>query len=207
MARVLREIDADVVGVQELDAHPGVEAGRDQWALLAQLAGYVAIPGPTRRRAGADYGNGVFTRLPIVSHALVDLSLAGREPRGAIDATLDHLGAQVRVVVTHLGLRRSERREQGQRLIAHLSDCGAAVSVLMGDFNEWLASSASLRRLHHLFGRPASVATFPSLWPLVGLDRIWIRPATALRGLRAHRSVTARLASDHLPIIADLAQP
>jgi endonuclease/exonuclease/phosphatase family metal-dependent hydrolase len=207
VARVLREIDADVVGVQELDARPGVEHGYDQWVLLAALAGYVAIPGPTLHRADAAYGNGIFTRLPIVSHALLDLSIPRREPRGAIDATLAHAGAHIRVVVTHLGLRRSERREQGQRLIAHLSECQAAVSVLMGDFNEWFASSAALRRLHRLFGRPTSVSTFPSLFPLMSLDRIWLRPTDALRGLRAHRSRTARIASDHLPIIADLVLP
>lgn len=204
---MLREIDADVVGIQELDARPGVEHGYDQWVRLAELAGYLAIPGPTLRRADAAYGNGIFTRLPIVSHTLLDLSLAGREPRGAIDATLDHGGAHIRVVVTHLGLRRSERREQGHRLIAHLSDCQAAVSVLMGDFNEWFASSAALRRLHRLFGQPTSVSTFPSVLPLMSLDRIWIRPTGALRGLRAQRSLLARLASDHLPVVADLALP
>ena len=204
---MLREIDADVVGIQELDARPGIEHGYDQWVLLAALAGYVAIPGPTLRRADAAYGNGVFTRLPILSHALLDLSIPGREPRGAIDATLDHGGARIRVVVTHLGLRRSERREQGHRLIAHLSECQAAVSVLMGDFNEWFASSAALRRLHRLFGRPASVSTFPSLLPLMSLDRIWLRPTHALRGLRAHRSRAARVASDHLPIVADVVLP
>src|SRR5262245_49819871 len=75
VARVLREIDADVVGVQELDARAGTEGGHDQWLLLAQLAGYSAIPGPTLERDDASFGNGIFTRLPIVSHARVDLSL------------------------------------------------------------------------------------------------------------------------------------
>ena len=207
VARVLREIAADVVGVQELDARHGAEHGHDQWQLLAELAGYTAIPGPTLLREDAAYGNGILTRLPIVSDARVDLSRTGREPRGAIDATLDFTGARIRVVVTHLGLRRGERREQGLQLLAHLSDCNAAVSVLMGDFNEWLASSAALARVHRLFGEAAGVATFPSLLPLVSLDRIWVRPASALRGLRAHRSATARIASDHLPSVADLALP
>lgn len=207
VARVLEEIAADVVGVQELDARPGAEHGHDQWEILAQLAGYTVIPGPTLLRDDAAYGNGIFTRLPIVSDARVDLSLAGREPRGAIDATLDLAGSRIRVVVTHLGLGRRERREQGLQLLAHLRDCNAAVSVLMGDFNEWLASSAALARVHRLFGESASVATFPSLFPVVSLDRIWVRPTGALRGLRAHRSRSARIASDHLPIVADLALP
>lgn len=207
VARVLREIAADVVGVQELDARHGIEDGHDQWEILAELAGYAAIPGPTLLGENSSYGNGILTRLPIVSEARVDLSQSGREPRGAIDATFDLAGVAVRVVVTHLGLRRSERREQGLRLLAHLRDCDAAVSVLMGDFNEWFAPSAALARVHRLFGEAAGVATFPSPLPLVSLDRIWVRPASALRGLRAHKSRAARIASDHLPIVADLALP
>jgi endonuclease/exonuclease/phosphatase family metal-dependent hydrolase len=207
VAEVLREIDADVIGVQELDARRGVEHGHDQWRLLAALTGYTAISGPTLDRDEVAYGNGIFTRLPVLTHERLDLSLPGREPRGAIDATLTRADARIRVVVTHLGLRRGERREQGKLLLARLADCQATVSVLMGDFNEWLASSAALRRVHRMFGEAAGAATFPALWPVVSLDRIWIRPASALRGLRAHRSPMARRASDHLPIVADLVLP
>lgn len=202
---MLREIDADVVGVQEVGSprHRAAEA----WTELAELTGYAPIPGPTRFRRGAPFGNGILTRLPVRAHALVDLSVARREPRGAIDATLECDGRDVRVVVTHFGLSRAERREQGARLVERIADCDAALSVLVGDFNEWLVSSAFLGRLRAALGREVAVPSFPALLPLLTLDRIWIRPGAAVERVAAHRSRAARFASDHLPVVADVRLP
>ena len=40
--------------------------------------------------------------------------------------------------------------------------------------------------------------------PMLALDRLWAHPGDMLRGVRAHRSRTARAASDHLPLVATL---
>ena len=37
------------------------------------------------------------------------------------------------------------------------------------------------------------------------LDRIWVQPRGGLTGLRAHASLLARVASDHLPVRATIA--
>ena len=76
--------------------------------------------------------------------------------------------------------------------------------VLLGDINEWLPLGRPLRWLHACFGRPPSARSFPALWPLLALDRIWARPRDSLLTVRAHRSAAARLASDHLPVTAEL---
>jgi len=207
IARVLREIDADVVGLQEVGPGHGSTPGFDPWAHLGELTGYRWIPGPLWLQARGGFGNGIFTRLEIRDFERVDLSVPGREPRGALDATLDWDGARVRVVAAHLGLSRTERRDQGHRLIARLRDCDAAISILLGDFNEWLSSSAALQRLHRLFGRGTAVASFPSPMPLLALDRIWVRPPSSCVEAWSHRSWTARIASDHLPVVADLSGP
>lgn len=204
-ARVLREVDADVVGVQEIGSPR--HRTSDAWTELADLTGYAPIPGPTRLRRGSAFGNGILTRLPVLDHALVDLSVPRREPRGAIDATLECDGVGVRMVVTHFGLSRAERREQGLRLLARIAECDAALSVLVGDFNEWFVASASLGRLRAALGREIAVPSFPAPLPVLALDRIWIRPGSALERVAAHRSRSARLASDHLPVVADVRVP
>jgi endonuclease/exonuclease/phosphatase family metal-dependent hydrolase len=204
VAAVIRELDADLIGLQEVDSRRGSEGGIDQLEYLARASGCSYVAGPTLRRHDGESGNGLLTRHPIRSHRLFDLSVHGREPRGAIDVELEHAGVVVRVVVTHLGLRARERREQGGRLLQLLAARGEQVAVLLGDFNEWGLSSRLLRRLHRNFGPGRSVRTFPAPLPLLPLDRIWARPHAAVVELAAHRSRLARRASDHLPVRAVL---
>ena len=127
-----------------------------------------------------------------------------REPRGALDVTIAADGVPVRVIVTHLGLRRSDRRAQVARLLETLgNDCSAV--ALLGDINEWLPRGGCLGRLHARLGPSAGVRSFPARRPLLSLDRVWVQPRGALTALRAHASPLARLASDHLPVRATIA--
>jgi endonuclease/exonuclease/phosphatase family metal-dependent hydrolase len=77
--------------------------------------------------------------------------------------------------------------------------------VLLGDINEWFLPGRPLRWLHARFGYGPPVRTFPAQFPLLSLDRIWAHPPAALSRVRAHSSREARRASDHLPVVAELA--
>ena len=67
-----------------------------------------AVPGPTILRGDGHYGNALLTSRPVGDIRRLDLSVPGREPRGALDVTIAvRRGKTVRVVVTHLGLIRS----------------------------------------------------------------------------------------------------
>jgi phospholipase D1/2 len=205
IADVLREIRADVVAVQEVEtqAEGGIRILED----LARETGSTMIPGPTMFRAGAQYGNALLTRLPVQSVAQVDLSVPGREPRGAIDVRLDAGAGILRVCASHLGLRPSERRRQVRQLLIRLATEPGDIDVLIGDINEWLLWGRPLRWLHRFFIKPPAPATFPARWPLLALDRIWVRPRRRLERVFVHRSATAREASDHLPVVAWLTPP
>lgn len=202
VAQVIRELDADVIGLQEVDSRSGTAADSQQMDYLARSTGYAAIPGPTIQFDDRSYGNVLLTRHPIYSVRKLDLSLPDREPRGAIDADLDVRGARLRVIVTHLGLRAAERRSQLACLRKGVAAKAGEVTVLMGDFNEWHPYQKALRCLRSHFDHCPAPLSFPARWPMFALDRIWINPSSLLLKTVAHKTTLARVASDHLPIKA-----
>jgi endonuclease/exonuclease/phosphatase family metal-dependent hydrolase len=198
---VLREIDADVYALQEVEAH---DDGADMLAWLGRELGYHAVPGTTLKRNDGHFGNGVLTRFPVREKRVTDLSWRGREPRGAIAVDVDCGGRILRVVATHLGLRPAERRDQVQRLLHLLRERPDDHSILLGDLNEWFLWGRPLRRLHRHFKETPSLATFPSFLPVLALDRVWTHPRSMLSRLAVHKTPLARRASDHLPLVATL---
>ena len=207
VAAVIRELDADVVALQEVLSDDAAD-GPDQFAHLADAVGLRAIEGPTLHGSAARYGNAILTRLPVLDVDRLDLSVSHRESRGAVAVDLGRDDVRLRVVATHLGLWRSERRRQVERLLAWLDDPAtrrpAALWVLAGDMNEWIPRAWTLRRLDARFGRAPTARSFPATRPLLRLDRIWVAPLRALRRLAVHRTPLARVASDHLPVVAEL---
>ena len=165
VAEVLREIDADVVGLQEVDARPGPGTESMQMQYLADTLGLHAIAGPTIRRHGGHYGNALLTRRRLLDVRHIDLTVYRREPRGAIDADLDIDGVTVRVIVTHLGLLPGERRKQVRRLLEAMSEGKNRMIVLCGDINEWFAIGRPLRWLHARLGFSRAIPTFPTVFP------------------------------------------
>lgn len=206
ICEVLRELRADLVALQEVETRA---TGFDMLGFLSQHTGLHAIPGPTLVRADGDYGNALLTRYAPLSVRHIDLSVKGREPRGAIDAQLqcDAIEAgtfALRVIATHLGLLPSERRAQVRRLLTALAEVPAQPTILLGDVNEWFLWGRPLRWLHAYFERTPHVSTFPSRYPVLALDRIWTSPRAHLVAVSSHRSPLARLASDHLPLLAQM---
>ena len=173
---------------------------------LEHATGYHVASGPLHQRTGSDFGNAVLSRFAFKSIERLDLAVRNYEPRGALDVCID-TGAQqpMRVVATHLGLRPGERREQVQRLLAAIEQDVPHPTVLMGDLNEWYLWGRPLRWLHtHFREAPAAPRTFPAWRPMFALDRIWVSPVGCLRGVASHASALARIASDHLPVKAEI---
>src|SRR5262245_10787593 len=197
---------ADVLALQEVDSDPdpSEEDLLDHLAHLAEATGFHAVTGPTLRRRGMAYGNLLLSRHPVGEVAHLDLCVAGCEPRAAIDAGLVVEGTDVRVIVTHLGLRPRERQVQLGRLLRRMAPRGEHLLVMAGDMNEWLPFSPSLRPLRRALGPGTLHATFPARFPLLSLDKIFVSPARALRTSWVHRSRAAARASDHLPVIAEV---
>jgi endonuclease/exonuclease/phosphatase family metal-dependent hydrolase len=162
------------------------------------------IAGPTLVGKGGRYGNAILTRLHPIDVHHWDLTVGRHEPRGAIDAMLRHGGARLRVIATHLGLLPGERRRQIHHLLQLVGKDNRLPTVLLGDLNEWFLWGRPLRWMHRHFQSTPAPATFPSGHPLFALDRIWVEPRRALRDIAAHASDLARVASDHLPVVANI---
>lgn len=201
VAGVLQELNADIIALQEVPL--GGSRTPNVLTMLQEATGFHAAEGPACIRPERRYGNAVLTRYPILSMRTIDLSFGSREPRGALDADINCHGHMLRVIATHLGLRPAERRDQIRRLL-QVFDTEEMPVILMGDINEWFVWGRSLRWLVSHFQAVPAPRTFPSRRPLFALDRIWIRPRNRLVHVQVHDSKLARLASDHLPLIAHI---
>jgi len=74
----------------------------------------------------------------------------------------------------------------------------------MGDLNEWFLWGRPLRYLQRHFKSGPAPATFPARFPLFALDRIWVEPRENLVSVKTVNNSLTRLASDHLPLVAEL---
>lgn len=205
VGRVLCGLEPDIVALQEVNTalNPRVELG--QLAVLARMTGLEPLVGPVIDREHGFYGNAILSRFPAADVRHLDLSVEGFEPRGALDIDLDVAGDRVRVVATHLGLSVSERRTQIGRLLSTLyRNPRGHAAIVLGDFNEWFGWSRNLRRLNSYLGWQPRRATYPSQRPVFALDRIWVAPKLLLREAGVDNGELARVASDHLPLWADM---
>jgi len=202
---VIAELDADVVGLQEVIRGEG-DGDENQPAYLASKLSMSMVMGATRPLPGGSFGNAILTRLPVIASTTHDLSHGRYERRGCLRVDVAPDSAVVHVFNCHLGQRFRERREQLALLGALLAVTDIkGPRVLVGDFNEWHRGPIT-RGLRREFAASTFRVrrTFPSRLPMFPLDRIYWDSDLEGEGFRPHRSVLARVASDHLPIVVTL---
>jgi endonuclease/exonuclease/phosphatase family metal-dependent hydrolase len=204
VGRVLRELNADVIALQEVDCDLDDFNSLTRAGLLAERSGLRGIWLPTHFRKEGHFANALLTSLPLRRARGVDLRYGRSEPRRALDVELGVGDARLRVIATHLGLRPAERRHQVRELLAISARDACETSVLLGDINEWFIAGRPLRWLHAHFGYAPALRTFPSRFPLLALDRIWAHPPAVMARMWRHESAESRRASDHLPVLAEL---
>ena len=212
VASVLREIDADVIALQEVVSIKGGARELDQARFLAEELGYECQLGENRKHRGGAYGNAVLSRLPVRGAVNHDITWRWCEPRGALRVDLEAgAGRLLHLFNVHLGTAYIERRHQarqltGERILGSAELTGAR--VVLGDFNEWTRGLATRLLAGQLESADVRThlrraRTYPGPLPLVHLDHIYFDPALELEQLTLHKSLTALVASDHLPLVAD----
>jgi len=211
VAEVVRSLDADVVGLQEvLDVREGLGKYDQARTIADQMDGYEWRFGENRRMRGGSYGNMLLSRFPIASFTNYDLSHRKRERRGCLRADVTpEAGQEVHLFNVHLGTGFMERRHQGRAVLSLLET--AEVSgprIVLGDFNEWTRGLASqgLSEAFETFEPGAALGrsrTYPGLLPVLHLDHFYYDPQLRLESIRLVRTPAALIASDHLPLIAE----
>lgn len=208
IADVIRAIDADVVALQEvIGAGPNQRGHAEE---LGAMLGMGWVMAPTRHLRGALFGNVVLSRFPIRHHAQYDISWKTCEPRCVQRVDVAVGNDTLHLYNVHLGTAFLERRFQAGRLSAILHDRRVATpKIVLGDFNEWLRGLAtetlserlkSIDLRAHLRRR----RTYPGILPVLHLDHIYYDGNVEVVKVDLPRTRLSLMASDHLPLVAEL---
>lgn len=209
VAEVIRGLNADVVALQEvIGAGP---AGAGQAEEIGAAVGMGWVMTSVRQLRKHLFGNVILSRFPIIHHSQYDLSWRTCEPRACQRADLDlGTGHMLHIYNVHLGTAVLERRYQATRLAAFVHDRRVdGPKVILGDFNEWTRGLAT-KTLTALFESIDIYAhlkrrrTYPGIFPFLHLDHIYYEGGVEVRGVELTRSRKSMMASDHLPLVADL---
>lgn len=199
---VVRRHQPDVLALQEVGSLRPASPASGAARRLADALGVHVASSTLVTAADGDYGHIVISRWPLIDTRIHDISVTGRERRAAIETTARLGGRNVRIVAAHLGLSLRERHRQAAHLAA-IVDSASGSTVVLGDFNDYLRRGAVQAQFAARLPARTYHRTYPSVLPLLALDRIYCRDAGMLG--RSWIDRAAWRASDHLPLIADLA--
>ena len=204
VAAVLEAVEPDVAALQEIDSRSARAVARDLFAYFEERFGWRSVVARTISAKDGHYGHIVLSRWPLESLGTLDLTVPRFEPRMAIFGAVSLPDWQVTIMAVHLGLWWPERRKQYALLKERLAALPRPI-VALGDFNDFPGRGLAERNLTPpLEGVPA-LATFPSRFPLLPLDRIWYSEPLELVSFGALHE--AGHLSDHLPLVASLRLP
>lgn len=213
---VIAELEPDIVCLQELDVGRARTGGVDQARTIADRLSMAVRFHPAMRVEAEEYGDAILTRHPeslIRVGALPTVrGVPGLEPRGALWVRVNIEGVDINVLTAHLGLVPREQRLQaaalvGKEWLGH-PDCKGP-TMLAGDFNATSITRPyqTLARNHadcqRQLGLRPTIKTFPSGFPAIRIDHVFVSPEIRITGVRAPFSPLSRMASDHLPLVVD----
>lgn len=211
IVETLREIDADIIALQEVLSVRGAAREKDQARFISEGLEMTYAVGGTRIHNGGIYGNVVLSRLPLLESKNYDISVRGREQRGCMRADISAKGSLLHVFNVHLGTAFLERRHQARKLVNSAilnNEELSGARIMLGDFNEWTRGLTTRLLATHLTSADVRAhlprsKTYPGVLPFLHLDHIYFDRSLALDRLTLHKSRVALVASDHLPLVAD----
>ena len=221
---VLRQIDADVVALQEADRRFGGRGSAVPHELIDTHGMYVPVHLGVRHKRPLEkarkhaeklfkvstrnlgwHGNALLVKRHIGVLDCAALDLPTLEPRGAVMAELLIGDQAVRVVGMHLDLSGLWRRRQVRAILDAIAARPQKMpTVLMGDTNEWRTAAGCLKDFEPEFHLAPTGPSFHARHPVAALDRIIVHKDLNIEAAGVHMSPAARRASDHLPIWARL---
>lgn len=202
---VLNALDADVIAVQEADRRFGLRQSAIPLRVLAASSNYAPVPFNIRPDSMGWHGNAILVRKGTSVRTARPLDLPMLEPRGAVLAEIEIAGHSIRVIGMHLDLSGLWRRRQVRALLDLIDALPHMPTVLMGDMNQWSDRGALSEFAFHHFRLIRTPPSYHSSRPVVRLDRIIVSQELHMRACGVASQAPAPMASDHLPVWADLA--
>jgi endonuclease/exonuclease/phosphatase family metal-dependent hydrolase len=216
IVEVIAAFEPDIVALQELDVGRARSGGVDQAHEIARGLDMACHFNAALRVEEEQYGDAILTSYP---ERLVKAGplpgLIGRvqvESRGALWVAVDIGGVEVQIITAHLGLVPREQRRQAATLAGPdwlaCEDCRNP-AILLGDFNATGASivyrtlAARLTDARRLARHRAGTSTFPSAFPILRIDHVFVTPDVRVTAIAAPYRPLTRIASDHLPLVMD----
>ena len=208
VAEVIREMNADIVALQEvIGAGP---SGAGQAEEIGAALGMGWVMHSVRQLRNHHFGNVVLSRYPVSHHGHYELTWGTCEERACQRVDLDVTdGGVLHLYNVHLGTAVMERRYQAGRLAAFVHDHRIkGPKIILGDFNEWMKGLAT-KTLSALFNsidisqHLQRKRTYPGIFPVLHLDHIYYEGDVTVRSMELVRTRRALMASDHLPLVAD----
>ena len=196
---VINGLNADVVVLQEADRRLGTRPAALPFAMIAGHTDFTPAPVATNPVSLGSHGNAILVRRGLDIGPVRRIELPGLEPRGAVAV---EIGGVLQVVGVHLGLLRRYRRAQLTTLTEALLGSNLPTAIL-GDFNEW-SPNQGLEALSDGFTLHTPGRSYHAARPVAALDRIALSPGLTLRDAGVEQGRRARVASDHLPVWANV---
>ena len=209
IADVINGQRPDLVGLQEVDRGVKRTEGKDEIAELAKLTSMNFAFAHNLDYQGGQYGVAILSRFPLgaIDHRKYE-NKREAERRGMIRVEVDIGGKALNFVTTHLDYQYEDGRVfETEQLLEFLSAQKAPL-IVVGDFNdEPTGDACKLMRNSFQDAWVRSRATgeglsYPADKPTKRIDYIFTRPSDRIRAKKAWTVNT--LASDHLPVVADL---
>jgi endonuclease/exonuclease/phosphatase family metal-dependent hydrolase len=210
IAEVIAALEPDIIGLQELDVGRRRTGGIDQAHAIASVLQMQYHFHAALNVAEERYGDAILTGLPARMVKAGPLPSVG-EQRGALWIEVDMDDTRLHVFNTHLGLRRIDRMRQADVLLGPEwlgnARCADQPVIFLGDFNS-VPSSPPYKRIA---GKLTDVRnrvsgglrpTYPSRFPLLKLDHVFVSDAVTVVDAAIISTPLAKLASDHLPLLA-----
>ncbi len=220
IARIINHHQADLVLLQEVDVDVPRSKNLDLAKVMAEAADYPHYAtGLNVKLKKGKYGNATLSKFPIINSRNINLTVGKRKARGCLHSTIEINNSSdfcqhIEVFNLHLGLSSQERVRQVGLLINSEEFTSLALDtpcLVGGDLNDWRTLLAPIFTdilnfqcaTNHSSGYHNPYLTYPSFSPTGGLDKIFFRgPMELIRRKRCWMGIT-RLASDHLPVIAE----
>ncbi|RPF71284.1 endonuclease/exonuclease/phosphatase family protein [Aurantiacibacter spongiae] len=204
-ARIMAAVDdlgADIVALQEVDLRLGSRRAVLDEGDLHRRGWQVAAVG-TKQASMGWHGNAILVRDGIAIDHVEPIDLPALEPRGALRATVTHGSTRFCVTAMHLDLSGLRRRRQFATLCEGARDTDLP-AVMMGDCNAWGRPRGELKGLADYWSILTPGPSFPARRPALALDRLMHSPHWHAHRTQVPSDARLRMASDHLPIRAEL---